>query len=146
MKGNLKRQREYLSIAAQNNAIRTYHMKDKTQENGKYRLCGDRDEIINHIISECCKLAQGYKTRRDWVGKLIHLKMCKKFKIDPTNKCYMHNTAYAIAKDAHKLLWDFDIQTDPIISARRPDLMIINQKRELAKLSTLLSRLTTESN
>ena len=37
------------------------------------------------------------------------------------------------------------IETDHLISARRLDLIMINQKnRELAKLSTLLSRLTTE--
>ena len=43
-----------------NNAIRTYHIKariDKTQQNSKCRLCSDRDETINHIISECSKLA-----------------------------------------------------------------------------------------
>ena len=31
---------------------------DKTQQNSKYRLCGDRDETINHIISEYGKLAR----------------------------------------------------------------------------------------
>ena len=31
----------------------------------------------------------------------------------------------------HKLLWDFDIQTDHLISARRPDLIIINKKENL---------------
>ena len=33
-----------LLIAAQNNAVRTNHIKasiDKTQQNSKYRLCGD---------------------------------------------------------------------------------------------------------
>ncbi len=45
----------------------------------------------------------------------------------------------------HKLLWDFNIQTDHLIPARTPDLIIINKKkREFAKLSTLLSRLTIE--
>ena len=34
--------------------------------------------------------------------------------------------------------------TDHLISARRPVLIIINKKRDLAKLSTLLSRLTTK--
>ena len=49
---------------------------DKTQQN---RLCGDRDETINHIISECSKLAKKEdKTRHDWVGKVIHWEMCKK--------------------------------------------------------------------
>ena len=39
---------------------------DKTQENSKCRMCGDSDETINHIISECSKLAQKeYKTRHD---------------------------------------------------------------------------------
>ena len=67
-KGNLKRETESLQIAAQNNAIRTNHIKariDKTQQNSKCRLCGDRDETINHIISECSKLAQEYKTKHD---------------------------------------------------------------------------------
>ena len=29
----------------------------------------------------------------------------------------------------HKLLWDFNIQTDHLIPARRPDLIIINKKK-----------------
>ncbi len=65
--GNLKRETESLQIVAQDNAIRTSHIKariDKTQQNSKCRLCGDRDETINHIISECSKLAQ------------IHWEMC----------------------------------------------------------------------
>ena len=82
-KGNFKRETESLLIAAQNNAIRTNHIKeriDKTQQNSKCSLCGDRDEIINHIISECSKLAQKeYKTRHDWAGKVIHREMSKKF-------------------------------------------------------------------
>ena len=46
---------------------------------------GDRDETINHKISECIKLAQKeYKTRHEWVDKVIHLEMCKKFKFDHT--------------------------------------------------------------
>ena len=83
-KGNFKRETESLLIAAQNNAIRTNNIKtriDKTQQNSKCRLYGDRDESINHI-SECRKLAQKeYKTRHDWVGKMIHSEMCKKLNL-----------------------------------------------------------------
>ena len=32
---------------------------------------------------------------------------------------------------SHKLLWDFNIQTDHLIPARRPDLIIINKKENL---------------
>ena len=58
----------------------------------------------------------------------------------------MHNPVPVPENDTHKLLWDFNIHTDHRILARRPDLIITNKKRELAKLSTLLSRLTTELN
>ena len=137
-KGNFKKETESLLIAAQDNAVRTNHIKsriDKTQQKSKYRLCGDRDETINHIISEWSKLAQKeYKTRHDWVGKVIHWDMCKKFKYDHTNKSYMHNPAPVSEIDTYKLQWDFDIHTDHLISARRPDLIIINKKKRTCKV------------
>ena len=45
-------------------------------------------------------------------GKVIHWEMFKKFKIDYTNKWYMHNPASVLENDTHKLLWDFGKQTD----------------------------------
>ena len=107
-KGNFMRETESLLIAAQDNAVRINHIKariDKTQQNSKCRLWGDRDETINHIISGCSKLAQKeYKSRHDWVGKVIHWEMCKKFKFDRTNKWYMHNQAPVLENDTHKLI------------------------------------------
>ena len=36
---------------------------DKVQQNSKFRLCGDSEETINHLISKCSKLAhREYKT------------------------------------------------------------------------------------
>ena len=49
--------------------------------------------------------------------------------INHTNKWYMHNPAPVLENDTHKLLWDFNIQTDQLILARRPNLIIINKKR-----------------
>ena len=138
-KRNFKREKESFLIAAQDNTVRTNHIKariDKTPQKSKCRLYGDRDETINHIISESSKLAQReYKTRRDWVGKVIHWEMCKKFKFDHNNKWYMHNLAPVLENTTHKLLWDFNIQKVHLIPARRSDLkLIINKKkRELAK-------------
>ena len=75
-------------------------------------------------------LAQEYKARHDWVGKVIHWEMCRKFQFDHTNKWYMHNPAPVLENDSHKLQWDFNIQTDQLIPARRPDLTIINKKKK----------------
>ena len=63
---------ESLLIVAQNNAIRTNGIKaklDNTQENSKCRLCRDSNEMSNHEISECSKLALPHKTGIDLVRK-----------------------------------------------------------------------------
>ena len=41
-------------------------------------LCREKDEMIKHIVSNCSKLARKeYKSRHDWMGKVIHLDLCK---------------------------------------------------------------------
>ena len=65
------------------------------------------------------------------MGKMIHWEMCKKFKFDNANKWYMHNPAAVLENDTHKL---FDMQTDHLISARRPDLIVINKNERTCKI------------
>ena len=129
-KGNLKRETLSLAIAAQNNATRINYIKakiDKTRQNSKFRLCGDRDGTINHMISKCSKLVQKeYKTRHDLVGKVIHWELSRKLKFGHTNKWYMHNPESILENEMHKLLWDFEIETDHLISSRQSDLLILN--------------------
>ena len=49
----------------------------------------------------------------------------------------MHNPAPVLENDAHKLLWDFNIQTNHLIPPRRPDLIIINKKEKKEKKENL---------
>ena len=51
------------------------------------------------------------------------MKYCNKTKI----KLKIYN-------DTHKLQWDFNIQTNHLILARRPDLIIINKKKRICKI------------
>ena len=46
----------------------------------------------------------------------------------------MLNPAPVRENNTYKLLWDFDIHTDHLISARRPDLIIINKKKRTCKI------------
>ena len=47
----------------------------------------------------------------------------------------MQNPAPVLENDTHKLLWDFSIHTDHLISARRPGLIIITpQKKRTCKI------------
>ena len=46
----------------------------------------------------------------------------------------MHSPAPVLENNTHKLLWDFDIHTDHLISVRRPGLIIINKKKRICKI------------
>ena len=104
---------------------------DKTQQNNK---CSDGDEMKSNHINE---RMQQISTKRvqnkkyDWVGKTIHWELCKKFKFDHTNKWNMHNPESVLKNETHKVLWDFEIQTNHLTSARRPDLVIVNKNENL---------------
>ena len=74
------------------------------------------------------------KTRHGWVDKVIHWEMCKKFQFDRTNKWYMHNLAAVLENDTQKLPRGFDIQTDHLILASKPDLTIIYNKKRTCKI------------
>ena len=78
---------------------------DKTQQNSRCRLCGDRFYTISHI-SECSKLAQKeYKTRHEDnpVG------IVQEVKFDLKNKWFMLNPEFVLDNETHKRLWDFEI-------------------------------------
>ena len=75
---------------------------------------------------------------------VIHWELCKKLKFDHTNKWYMHKPVSVLENETHKPRWDFEIQTDHLISTRRPDQIINKNKRGLANLWILQSRLTTK--
>ena len=103
---NFKRKTESLLIAAQKITLRTNDVKakiDKVQQNNKCNLCGERDEMINHI-SEFSKLVQReYKTRHDWMGKGIHWELCKKLKFDHTMKWCMYKPESILENETYKI-------------------------------------------
>ena len=45
----------------------------------------------------------------------------------------MHNLEPISENQKHKVLWDFEIQTGHLISARQPDVMIVNNKKNPAE-------------
>ena len=46
----------------------------------------------------------------------------------------MHNPAPVLENDTHKLLWDFNIHTDHLIPAGKPDVIIIYKKKRICKI------------
>ena len=82
------------------------------KQNSKCRSFCGRDEMINHIINECSKLAQKeYKTM--WTNQI----------------CTTSNLSKWMR---HKIFWDFE--TNMLVSARRPDLVIVNKKKRTCQI------------
>ena len=65
------------------------------------------------------------------MGKLIHTELPKQLKFNLATQWYMHKPESVQEDEKHKILWDFDIQTDNLIPARRAKLVLINKKKEL---------------
>ena len=89
-KSDLKVGTEALICAAQEQSLRTNYVKfhiDKTAESPLCRLCGNKGESVNHIVSECSKLAQKeYKRRHDNIGRIVHWKLCGKYELERGDK------------------------------------------------------------
>ena len=136
--GNLKKETEGLLIAAQDQALRTNVIKaniDKSRDDPKCRMCKEGDESVTHIISQCKKLAQTeYKIRHDNVAKAVHWELCKKNGLDHVDKWYDHEPESVMENEKCKILWDFTIQTDRMIGARRPDITIVNKETRECQL------------
>ena len=49
----------------------------------------------------------------------------------------MHKSELGLENETHQILWDFKIQADDQIQARRPDLVLINLKKRTYHLVDL---------
>ena len=131
-RGALKKETEGLILAAQDQALRTNAIKcriDKSQTNSVCRLCKKVDETVSHIVSGCEKLAQKeYKRRHDKVALALHWDLCRKHGFQCASKWYEHVPEGVLESAECKILWDFTIQTDHVIQARRPDIVVIDKK------------------
>ena len=125
-------------MAAQNQSIRTNLVKaktDKSQGDSLCRMCRKVDESIDHIASGCSKLSQKqYKRRHDNLEKIVHWKLARKCHFKAGDKWYEHEPDSVLENEGYKILWDFSIQTDQVIEARRPDLVAVDKKERSCKI------------
>ena len=97
-------------------------------------MCRKVDESIDHVVSGCSKLVQKeYKRRHDSLGK-IHWKLARKCNFEAGDKWYKHEPESVLENEDYKILWDFSIQTDHVIEAQRPDLVVVDKKERICKI------------
>ena len=62
------------------------------------------------------------------MGKRIHWEVCRKYGLEMKAKWYDHEPQVICENEEYKALWDFSIQADDIMEARRPDIIIVEKK------------------
>ena len=50
-------------------------------------------------------------------------------------KWYEHEAERVLENEDYTVLWDFSIQTDHVIEARRPDLVVVDKKERSCKIN-----------
>ena len=134
---DLKKETEGLILAAQDQALTTNYIKHRIHKvpgtDPRCRLCHSKPETVDHIVSCCPKLSQSeYKRRHDNVAAAVHWCMCRKYLIPCEDRWYQHRADKVAENEDVKLLWDFQVQTDHVIPARRPDILILKKKESTA--------------
>ena len=56
---------------------------------------------------------------------MIHLKLCTILNFDHTTKCYKHKSKSILENKRYEVIWDFDIQMDHLMRAKRSELELI---------------------
>ena len=133
-KSDLKGCIKTLVCSAQKQSIRTNYIKyniDKTAESHLCRVCGTRNEIISHIVSECGKLGQKeYNRRHGSVGKYVNWQFCERLGFNRSRLCYENEPEIVIENENSKILWDFIMQCDHMIETRRTDIVRVDKVKK----------------
>ena len=86
-------------------------------------------------MSECTKLARKECNKRyDWIGEHVHWEICGAKRILVIAKWYEHQPNSVNENETWKVPWDFAVQTDHVITARRPDLTIADKERNECRI------------
>ena len=75
-----------------------------------------------------------YKRRHGWVGRSIHWENCRANGIHVKSKWYEHQPEAIIDNESCKILWDFTVQTDHFITAKKPEMIFIDKKHHACQI------------
>ena len=98
-------------MAVQNQSVRTNLVNvriEKSQGDCLCRMCRKVDESIDHIVSNCSKLAlKEYKRRHDNPGKIVRWKLATRCNFEVGDKWYEHERESVLENEDYKILCDF---------------------------------------
>ena len=93
--------------------------------------CDKKSETVSHIVNKCKKLGQKeYKKRHDNVARIVYWKLCGKYNLKRSEKCYEHPPEDVVENEEVKIWGDvMMIQCEREIKARKPDIVVVNKNQ-----------------
>jgi hypothetical protein len=133
-KGSINIEMEGMVTAAQDQAIQTACIASRyynRPNSDMCRVCGEHPETVMHILAECPGLAPTeYIRRHNEVAKYIHWRILKDHGFEVCDERKNWSPSPVSENSEVKVLWDFNIYTDQRISARRPDIVVLNKNSQ----------------
>jgi len=138
-RAHLKSVTEAMITAAQDQALNThwlgYHILG-TSNSDLCRRCHQFSETIEHVVAGCPSLAQTvYLDRHNAVTSAVHWNLCGLCGFERSSQWWYHHPEPVLDSPSYKLLYDFNIYTDRGITARRPDLVMVDK---MTKCTTII--------
>ena len=65
---------------------------------------------------------------------MIHWELCKQLRFSHAGKWYKHKPESVLENYKSQVLWDFEVQKDHHIEAKRPDLIIADKERNTCQI------------
>ena len=78
------------------------------------------------------------------VGRSIHWEARRKYNLNVSENWYNHEPVSVLDNGQCMLLWDFTIQTDNEITARRPDMIIKDKEQNTCIIIGFAVSMTAE--
>ena len=72
--------------------------------------------------------------RHSNLGKIVHWKLARKCNFEAGDKWYEHEPESVLGNEDYKILWDFSIQTDHVMEAQRPDVIVVDKRERSCKI------------
>ena len=69
-----------------------------------------------------------YLNRHNAITSAVHWSLCGACGFEQSEDWWRHNTVPVLENASYKILYDFNIFTDRLISTWRPDLVLVNEK------------------
>ena len=69
------------------------------------------------------------RSRREGMTKIGHWKLARKCNFEAEDKWYEHESERVLENKDYKILLDFSIQTNHVMEAQRPDLVVVDKER-----------------